>query len=85
MDVSGTSVIWDLSPGLSLHLCIKMLAENSGADLMDSYPTFTVRQRPGKGRSFHALALSCFHFEDVSISFQCSAAILDDGSLDYFK
>lgn len=72
------------SPGLSLHLCIKTLAENSDADLKERY--FVVRQHPVKYLSSHALSLlSFFRFKDLSISSHCSAVTLDDGSLDYLK
>ena len=65
-DISGMSVIpdgWDglvFTNGLSIHSCVKMLAENSDADLMDNYITFTVRQCPVSLRSLYTSALLSF-------------------------
>ena len=44
------------SPGLSIHHCVKILAENSASDLMNNYFMFIVRQHPVNLCSLHALA-----------------------------
>lgn len=57
-----------LGPGLSLHLCITMPAENADSDLVDKYPT----SRLGSILSTYVPSVlgtpEFFHFEDTAFA-----------------